>query len=50
MHIFLEKIRAFVAAMAVEYSKVAASGPSSLEVGLCYVHNDRDAVFIVILH
>lgn len=36
--------------MAVEYSKVAASRPSSLEVGLCYVHNDRDSVFIVILH
>lgn len=50
MHIFLKKIRAFVAAVTVEYSKVAAPGPSSFEVRLCYVHNDRDTVFVVILH
>lgn len=50
MHVFLEEIWAFAAAMAVKYSKVAASRPSSLEIRLCYVHNDRHSVFIVILH
>lgn len=48
MHILFEKVWAFVAAMSIEYSKVAAARPSSFKVGLCYIHNDGYSIFVVI--
>lgn len=50
MHVFLEEVGTLVATVSVEYSEVAASGPSSLEVRFCYVHDDRDAILVVVLH
>jgi hypothetical protein len=49
MHVFLEEIGAFIAAVSVEYSEVAAPGPASLEIGFGDVHDDGDAVFVVVL-
>ena len=36
--------------MPVEDSKVAAPGPSALEIGFGDVHNDGDAIFVIILN
>ncbi len=49
MHIFFEEIGAFVASMSIKNAEVAAAGPSSFEVGFGDVHDDGDAVFIIIL-
>ncbi len=48
MHVFFKEIGAFIASMSVEYSKVAASRPSSFKVGFGDVHDDGDAIFVVV--
>ena len=50
MHVLLEEVGALVAAVAVEDSEVAAARPAALEVGLGDVHDDGDAVLVVVLH
>jgi hypothetical protein len=49
MHIFFEEIGAFVSPVSIEDAEVAAAGPSSFEVGFGDVHDDGDAVFIIVL-
>ena len=48
VHILFKKIWAFIASMSIEYSEVAASGPSSFVVGFGDVHDDGDSIFIII--
>lgn len=48
MHIFLEKVRAFVPSVPVKHTEIAATRPPALEVGLGDVHDDRDAVFVIV--
>lgn len=50
MHVLFEKIGALVASMSIEYPKVAASGPSALEVRLGDVHDDGDPIFVIVLN
>ena len=50
MHIFFQKIWAFVSAMAVEYSKIAAAWPSSFEVRFGDVHDDWYSIFVIVFN
>ena len=48
MHLLLKKIRAAVASMSVEDSKVTAARPPAFELGLGDIHDDGDSVFVVV--
>lgn len=50
MHVFLQKIRAFISSMSIEHSKIAASGPSSLKVRFGDIHNDGDTIFVIVFN
>jgi hypothetical protein len=48
VHVFFKEIGAFIASMSVKYSEIAASRPSSFKVGFGDIHNDGDAIFVVV--
>lgn len=48
MHILFEEIGALITAVAVEDSKVAAAGPSALEIGFGDVHDDGHPILVII--
>lgn len=48
MHILFEEIGALISTVPVEDSKVAAAGPSALEIGFGDVHDDGHPVFVII--
>lgn len=50
MHIFFQKIWAFISAMSIEYSEIAAAWPSSFEVGFGDVHDDWYSIFVIVFN
>lgn len=48
MHVFFQEVGTFVASVTVEDPEITAPWPSTFEVGFGDVHNDGDAVFIII--
>ncbi len=48
VHVIFEKIAAGTSAMTVKDSKITAFGPASFVVGFGNVHDDGDAIFVVI--
>jgi hypothetical protein len=48
VHVFLQEIRAFVPPVTVKHPEVAAAWPASLEIRFGDVHNDGDAIFVVV--
>jgi hypothetical protein len=48
MHIFFQKVGAFITPMTIEYSKIAAPWPPSFEIGFCYIHDDGYSIFVII--